>query len=390
MHKQGANGPAAPEQPGNGNTPRAARGMIYCVLALVAVLVVYSGYSVMHERASLRASDAQLVARHGLIEPVSKPLASEYRDDNGDLLADHPGQAADQLNPDSLVLAYYEGDDEGERVNWPAFQQQLSEVTGKEVTIQPFLNSAEEIADVRAGRIQVIALHAADVPYLVNNAGYLPFAVLGSGESASGNHLLLATRPKSGVKSLRDLAGKTLVCTRPDSITGYRAAVAILASEAGLRPSLDYKVAFSFGQKRSILGLIEGEYEVGSLSADRLQKMIEDGEVAAEDLHIIYESQIIPRLALGFVHNLRPELAQQIRDSALRFENPGGELAGTGTPMRFQPIDYRRDFAFVRQIDDSFDPRFGQVAKQQRSATTSEDVPSDATSESVSQADESN
>jgi hypothetical protein len=118
--------------------------------------------------------------------------------------------------------------------------------------------------------------------------------------------------------------------------------------------------------------------------------MIEDGEVAADDLHIVYESQIIPRLALGFVHNLRPELAQQIRDSALRFENPGGELAGTGNPMRFQPIDYRRDFAFVRQIDDSFDPRFGQVAKQQRNATTSEVVQSDVATEPVSQAEESN
>jgi len=298
--------------------------MIYCVLAVVAVLVVYSSYSVMEDRASLRASDAQVVARHGLIEPVSKSLASEYRDDNGDLLADHPVDISDQLNPDSLVVAYYEGDDEGERVNWPAFQQQLSQATGKEVTIQPFLNSAEEIADVRAGRIQVIALHAADVPYLVNNAGYIPFAVLGTGDSASGNHLLLATRPKSGVKSLRDLAGKTLVCTRPDSITGYRAAVAMLASEAGLRPSLDYKVAFSFGQKRSILGLTEGEYEVGSLSADRLQQMIQEGELKPGDLRIIYESQIIRRLAVGHVHNLRPELAKQVRDCVLQFENSGG------------------------------------------------------------------
>jgi len=390
MHKQGANGPAMTEQPGNGNTPLAFRGLIYCVLALAVVLVVYSGFSAMQDRASLKASEAQLVARHGLISPVTKSLAGEYRDADGDLLADRPAANSDQLNPDRLVVAYYEGDDEGERVNWPAFQQQLSQQTGKSVEIQPFLNSAEEIAAVRLGRIQVIALHAADVPYLVNNAGFVPFAVLGTGESASGNHLVLATRPKSRVKTLKDMANQTLVCTRPDSITGYRAAVAILAREARLQPSLDYKVAFSFGQKRSIRGLIEGEYEVASLSADRLQTMIQDGEIEPRSLQIVYESQIIPRLAVGFVHNLRLELAQQIRDCALRFENPGGELADAGKPMRFQPIDYRRDFAFVRQIDDSFDPRFGQVAKQERSATTAEVVQSETVSEPVSQAEDTN
>jgi hypothetical protein len=31
-----------------------------------------------------------------------------------------------------------------------------------------------------------------------------------------------------------------------------------------------------------------------------------------------------------------------------------------GTPLHFVPIDYKRDFEFVRAIDNSFDPRFGQ------------------------------
>jgi len=53
--------------------------------------------------------------------------------------------------------------------------------------------------------------------------------------------------------------------------------------------------------------------------------------------------------------------------------------------MRFQPIDYRKDFAFVRQIDDSFDPRFGQ----QRNVKMPEDVrPGTSTVESESLPDE--
>lgn len=372
MDAQGANDQSQPTPTTPGTASFTSRTLLYGVLALAVGLVLYSGYSVIQDRASLRASEAQLVARHGLIDPVTKSLAGDYRDANGDLLADAPADSDQHLDPAGLVVAYYEGDDDGERVNWSAFQEQLGKLSGKEVVIQPYLNSADEIAAIRAGRIQIVALHAADVPYLVNNVGFVPIAVLGTGNAASGNHLLFATQPKSNVKSIPDLAGKTLVCTRPDSITGYRAAVAILSREANLRPSLDYRVAFSFGQKRSILGLIAGEYEVASLSADRLQAMISAGEIKPSDLRIIYESQIIPRLALGYVHNLSPALAQQIRDCTLQFENAGGEPAGDGKSMRFQPIDYRRDFAFVRQIDDSFDPRFGQIAKQQREVAEAE------------------
>jgi phosphonate transport system substrate-binding protein len=134
--------------------------------------------------------------------------------------------------------------------------------------------------------------------------------------------------------------------------------------EVGMRPDVDYKIHFSHGQKRSILGLVAGDFELTALSDDKLQSMLKNGSVRASDYRVIYESPVIPRLTFGYVHRLQPELAAMVTAAALEFANadaPADET--TGKPMRFLAIDYKKDFDFVRRIDDSFDPRFGKTSK---------------------------
>jgi phosphonate transport system substrate-binding protein len=222
------------------------------------------------------------------------------------------------------------------------------------------------VAAVQAAKIHLVALHAADVPYLVNQAGFVPWAVLGSAQGASGNHLDLAVLATSPIRSLADVRGRLLTCTRPDSITGYRAAIAVLLGQAGMQPDVDYAIHFSHGQKRSIEGLLDGTHQVAALSDDKLQELLGEGELKEGQLRLIYESQVIPRLTIGCLHQLHPELAAKARAAALAFDNQGAAAdAKSAGPMRFVPIDYQADFEFVRQIDDAFDPRFGQSPKEQ-------------------------
>jgi hypothetical protein len=61
---------------------------------------------------------------------------------------------------------------------------------------------------------------------------------------------------------------------------------------------------------------------------------------------------------------MKPELAAKVTFATFDFENQHGALQElSGKPMRFFPIDYKKDFEFVRRIDDSFDPRFGHRPK---------------------------
>ena len=250
-------------------------------------------------------------------------------------------------------------------------------MTGRKVETRVYQNTPDEVAAVKDGKMHVVALHAADTPYLVNNAGFIPVAVVGTdGGAAKGNRLDLAVRAGSSIHNLADVKGHTLTCSTPVSITGHRAAVALLLQEASLRPDVDYSINFSLGQKRSVQGLADGEFEVAALSDDKVQSLLKAGRIKDADFHIIYQSQVIPRFTIGYIYNLQPELAKKITKCILDFTNEKGPVAeGCEKPMRFVAVDYKKDFEFVRKIDESFDPRLGPKPPKVNSSSDALDGP---------------
>jgi hypothetical protein len=155
-----------------GPLPRAVRIVLYCGLAAAVGLVGFVGVRATQDLAAMRKGQDRLVAQHGLVQPARKRLAPGYSDKQGRLLADPPADPAERVDPETLVLAFYEGDDDdAERVDWQGFVRQLGEATGKPVTTQPYLNTADEVAAIRAGRMHVVALHAADVPCRPGDGG---------------------------------------------------------------------------------------------------------------------------------------------------------------------------------------------------------------------------
>ena len=343
------------------------RCLLYGALAMTVVVVLSSALKARRDRIDMKESQDEMAGKFGVISPVHRHLAAEYTDTQGRLTADPPSDPQKQLNPDTVVLAYGEDSDlDVQPVDWQEFQTVLAEQTGKKVIAQPYLNSATDVADFKDGKIHVVALHAADTPYLVNNAGLIPVAVVGTPESAIGNHLDLAVAPSSQIKALADIKGRALTATTPVSITGHRAAVAVLLQQANMRPDVDYFINYSLSQTRSILGIANGDYEVAAWSDDKLQSLLKAGRIKPSEYRIIYQSQIIPRFTIGYAHNLAPPLAEKVRQAILTFKNAKGPSDEEGNPpMRFVAIDYKKDFEFVRQIDESFEPRIG--AKPQKS-----------------------
>ena len=146
------------------------------VLALLAYITINAS----REQRALKATEDRLVAWHGLTQESHKTLSSDYADKQGRLVADPPTDASRLVDPDPLVVAHYEdADAEAQIVDWDAFQAQLAQATGKQVVRQRYLNSADDVAAIKAGKFHIVALHAADAPYVVNHAGFVPVAVLG-------------------------------------------------------------------------------------------------------------------------------------------------------------------------------------------------------------------
>jgi phosphonate transport system substrate-binding protein len=360
-----------------------ATGRVVLGLCLFAA-IVYIGVEAMETlraRATVEPDQQAAVRSTGLVAGApAKGLAPRFTDLQGRLLADPPSSPAKLADPQEIVVAHLpNGDPENPSVNWQEFEQHVAQVTGKQVTDRLYENGPDDLADVADGKITVVALHAAETPFLVNNYGFQPVAVLGdSGGSASGNRLQIIVPADSALSKPSDLKGRSLVCTLPSSIVGYRAAVALLMQDQKMRPNVDYFITWSLSQTRSITGVAAKQYEAAAVSFDKVQSLQRKGQVQPSQYKVIYESQVIPRTTIGYFYDLKPELAAKVREAILSFApmvskeegndpeaDPGAASSAPdkSAPLRFVPVDYRRDFQLVRTIDDSFDPRLGPKVK---------------------------
>jgi phosphonate transport system substrate-binding protein len=360
--------------------------LVILFLCLIAAVLFVGNEAVrtMQARDSEKQTEEKTVQSAGLIAPAAKGLAARFTDSRGRLLADPPAQPDQLIDPDVLVVAHITGDSESPGTNWAQFEKYLSQITGKKVTDRLFDNSADQLADISKGNIHVLALHAADTPFLVNEYGFQPAAVLGDNSGVNGNHLDIIVPAASAVAAPADLKGHSLLCTVPASITGYRAAVALLMQNEQMRPNVDYFIAWSMGQKRSIMGVVKAQYDSAAVSNDKVQSMVDDGTIEKSQFKVIYESEVIPRTTIGWFYNLKPDLAEKVQQAILGFKPtvataiPAADSESSESPdssvknpqMHFIPIDYKKDFQLVRWIDDSFDPRLDASPKSHEAPTT--------------------
>ena len=140
--------------------------------------------------------------------------------------------------------------------------------------------------------------------------------------------------------------------------------------DENLRPNVDYTLIWSLKQKASIQGIAQNQYEAAAISDDKLQSMLKSGDIKSSDYRVIYQSEVIPRLTIGWFYNLKPELADKIRQAIISFqpEKTASTAADSdnapdiAAQMHFVPVDYKKDFQLVRLIDNSFDPRLDSKA----------------------------
>jgi phosphonate transport system substrate-binding protein len=369
-----------------------ARVLLLICLAGALWLFVQSARKTLMANSSKESNEQAAVRSTGLIQPAAHGLAAQFTDSQGRLLADPPASADQLLDPQTLVVAHIVGSDpEAPGIPWKQFEAHLALVTGRQVEDQEFDDTPEQLAQIKTGSPTIVALHAADTPFLVNNYGFEPAAVLGDESGANGNHLDIVVPAGSGIQHPGDLRGHSLVCTVPTSITGYRAAIVLLMKNEGLRPNLDYFLTWSMGQKLSITGIAGKEYEAAAISDDKLQSMLQLKQVDSSKYQVIYKSDVIPRTTIGWFYNLKPELAEKVRQGILSYKPDAASAAAdaamgdaadntdspdvSGKLLHFIPIEYKKDFQLVRLMDDGFDPRLGAKNKTKAAATTEPATP---------------
>ena len=103
-----------------------------------------------------------------------------------------------------------------------------------------------------------------------------------------------------------------------------------------------------------MLGVATRDYEAAAIANEVMHRMMARGVVKADQIVTIYKSDTFPTAGFGLAHPLDPLLASKIREAFFSFPWEGSALqAEFQKEGKFVPIDYKKDWAVLRKIDEA-------------------------------------
>ena len=282
-------------------------------------------------------------------------LDRAYCDRNSDLVADLPTDTKKIVDPPTLIFSYTPVEDPAvyQKV-WEGFLKNLAAVTGKKILFFPVQSNAAQYEAMRSGRLHVAGVNAGGNALAVNCAGFVPFAMMAAADNSFGYEMEIIVHADSPIKTPADLKGRKIAFTDPTSNSGYKAPSAILKADFNLVAKRDFEPVFSGKHDNSILGVVTKDYEAAAVANSVLSRMIERKVFEPAKIRSIYKSQTFPTTGYGHAYNLDPKLVEKIKQAFFNFPWEGSALqAEFKREAKFIPIEYQRDWAVLRKIDEA-------------------------------------
>ncbi len=282
-------------------------------------------------------------------------LEKAYCDRNGDLTADLPSDPKRIVNPPTLIFAYTPTEDPAVyQKAWDGFLRHLEKVTGKKIVFFPVQSNAAQYEAMRSGRLHVAGVNAGGNATAVNCAGFVPFTMMAAKDNSFGYEMEIVVPADSPIKVPADLKGKKIAFTDATSNSGYKAPSAILKADFNLEAKRDYEPMFSGKHDNSILGVVNKDYEAAAVANSVLNRMLDRKVFDKSKIRSIYKSETFPTTGYGHVYNLDPKLVEKIKEAFFTFQWEGSALKQEFQKEdKFIPIDYKKDWAVLRKIDDA-------------------------------------
>lgn len=284
-------------------------------------------------------------------------LDSRYTDADGDLIADIPADAADQVDPGTLIFAYTPVEDPAVYAEaWSDFLAHMTDVTGKKVQFFPVQSNAAQIEAMRAGRLHIAGFNTGSNPLAVACAGFRPFTMMAGADGSFGYEMEIITYPGSGIEKVEDIKGNKLAFTSETSNSGFKAPSAILQADYNMAANTDFEPVFSGKHDNSILGVANKDYPAAAIANSVLSRMLSRDVITADQIVSIFKSQTFPTTGYGTAHNLNADLQDKIKEAFDTFEWAGSsletEFAKSGE-AQFIPITFKEEWAVIRKIDEA-------------------------------------
>ena len=293
-------------------------------------------------------------------------LDEGYCDENRDMVADTP-DAARQRDPSTLVFAYTPVEDPALYASqFRPLIDHLTRCTGKRTVYFQVTSNAAQVEAMRSGRLHIAGFSTGPTAFAVNLAGAVPFAVKGGPEGFESYRVLMLVRADSPFQTLADLKGKRVAHTSATSNSGNLAPRAFFPG-LGLNPDADYRVLYSGGHDRSVMGVSAGDYDAAPVASDVYSRMVARGQVKGENFRVIWQSDPFPTSSFAMAHDLRPELQAKIRQCFLEYRFPESMVRDLGGNDRFWPATYAEQWAPVRAVADAVNAPYSRAAFDEES-----------------------
>lgn len=326
------------------------------VSIIVVVIVGLLAYQV--GKRNLPQEDQMRTLRiFGLGDPKPRTLADGLTDADGDLIADAPADAGKVVDPQAILFSFVASPEaEASEQAWQPMVDHLAQATGKTVQYVRFESAKDQLKAIKEGRLHVTAINTGNVPEAVASCGFVPAVTPADGENKHGYTMKIIVPADSTIQDPAGLKGKEIAFTTAGSNSGCKAPMETLLRSFNLKPGFDYHIVYSQGHEQSIVGIKDGKYAAAAVASDLLEQAIAAGKISESDFKTVYTSEQFPALAIGYVYNLKPELAEKVRVALMDFNPQGTSAAGNLAEgvTGFAPVSYKDDFALVRRIDESF------------------------------------
>ena len=328
--------------------------MSFATLRAVLATSVLAGLLAASVPAAFAQPDASCKFRGDLDE--------NFCDENKDLVADTPRDPKRLRTPNTLVFTYTPVEDPAvyEGVSRP-FTDYLGKCTGKRVVFFQVQSNAAQVEAMRSGRLHVGGFSTGPTAFAVNLAGAVPFAVKGDAKAFQNYRVLLLVRADSPYKTLADLKGRRVAHTSPSSNSGNLAPRALFPA-LGLAPDKDYKVQYSGGHDRSVLGVRSGDFDAAPVASDVFERMADRGVIKESEFRVIWQSNAFPTSSFAYAHDLEPKFRDQMLKCFYDFRFPAEMQKAFDGADRFVPVTYQKEWADVRKIAEASGESFGSKA----------------------------
>jgi phosphonate transport system substrate-binding protein len=260
--------------------------------------------------------------------------------------------AADAADPKSLRVGLIPADDATEMLrNYEPVKQYLAKTLGLPVELKVTMDYNGAIEAMRAKHIEmawfgpfsyVLAAEVAGAEAIVNGVR--------RDTGTSTYKTVFVTHKDSGIKSIKELTGRSLAFVDPASTSGYLIPMSILKRE-GYTPEKDFKTTVYAGTHNAVqLAVKNRKVDVGADSDTSFARMVKAGEIDPKVNVVIHESAPIPGSPLVIRGDLDAAFKKRVQKALLDMdEQTIFQVRGWGDIARYQPVT-DKDYDVIRDV----------------------------------------